>query len=192
MKIALIALALTAILMAALTQAASAGVVQTSLTLNFTIGSGDTVYVGESRNPASGTWYSNNLTKRFLCAQNSTIASKDVAVVVAADGGFRRLNYTSGSKHSVEILQDYGQPFYIFFTDANCTPAINNYPAVEDGRIGVMGTTPEINQGGALAWIIYPSLNITDQLRLPRGVWEILVENNGTKKNVTQIRVTTA
>lgn len=184
-----VAFVASVILAVPLTKAAVAGVSHVSLKLTFKIGDGDTVYVGDTRDPGSGTWYENNLTKRMLCGQNNTVGSKPVSVTGASGGGFRSLKYTSGTTYTVELLQDYGEPFYLFFTDVNCTPAINNAPAVERGRVAVQGTEPVITPRGLLAWIPYPTINLTQSLRLPGGSWELLVENNGTKKNVTQVKI---
>lgn len=164
------------------------GVFQTKLVLNYSISVNDTVYIGENRSPATNVWYPNNLTKRFACTQNATIASSPVAVVLASGGGFRNLNYTNSTHNrTVEITQDYGSPFYIFAADTNCTRIIKNYPAIEDGRVAVMGSVPDVSTTGIVAWIPYARINITLPLSMPKGTWDLIVQNNGTARNISSV-----
>ena len=183
-------LVVTAVVASAMASALPVGVVQTKIRLNFNIGtSGDTIYIGDNVSPSTSTWYPNNLTKRYFCATNGTASSTNVSLVMASGGGFRNLNYTSGSTHFAELTQSYGNPYYIFFADTNCTPAQKNAPAIEKGFIGLLGSDPDVHVTSTLAWISYPSINITEHLEMPRGVWDIIVENNGTRKNITSVRV---
>ncbi|MBI4017335.1 MAG: hypothetical protein HY366_00105 [Candidatus Aenigmarchaeota archaeon] len=170
----------------------SAGTVQTTLALNFSINNSDIIYIGENASTATNVWYANNLTKRYMCAQNQTSYASNVMVSVASGGGFRKLNFTAGAggaNHTVAITQDYGSPYYIIFTDANCTPALKSAQSIENGRLSVYGSVPSVSVRGVTAWITYPRLNFTQELRLARGTWEAIVENNGTVKNVTRVKV---
>lgn len=189
MRALLLLLAASAILLTPLVSGSVERAFQARMIFKYNIDTDDTVFIGENQSPDSAEWFASNLTKRYACAQNENAGTEASSVSLLSGGGFRSLNYSSGTEHTFHLTQDYGEPFYIAMADANCSRTQSNAPAVENGNVAGFGDDPDVTATQLFAWIPYPDLNLTREERLPEGTHDLLVKNNGTVNNVTRIEV---